>query len=661
MARSSKRHNGDRKRRCKPAVVSLVSMPFKDLRHPPIQLGILQQALLREGISCTTHSLELVFMEHIRVGTRHDVEPLQIDDYQDVAHKDYVVQLGDWIFKVPPYAATSPADDEYLAYVKGEGTTEKAIANALRMKELVPGFLHAAAREILDAGPRIVGFSTVFQQNVASLVLAKILKEIDPSLIIVFGGDNCDGVMGAALHQSFPWIDLVVRGEGERVLVEIAKDVIAGSAVRPHPGMCYRADGQSIAVPPESRPTLPITEVPAPRYDEYFERLERSSIRNELMPDIAILFESSRGCWWGAKSHCTFCGLNAATMMFRSKSADRVVDEIVNLSARHKILKFVAVDDIIDVAHIRDLLPLLRDTGCDFDIYYETKSNLTKEQLRLFYAAGVRQIQPGIESLSTPILRLMRKGVSALQNIRLLKWCAELGIVPDWNLLCGFPGEPPEEYERMAEVIPALVHLEAPNFTPVQIQRFSPYFERPNEFGLELMGPMPYYKYLYDVSPQALADIAYDYEHRYCDDREPTEYTKAAKAAVDAWKKANKTSFGTLTYRRGPRFLTIHDRRSGFEPADYDFDEIEARIYLAIDAGASAETVHKELRDSDPDAPDVDEIQAFLEELTDLRLVYSEENRFLGLAIGPVASAAFSEVRRDASPVAQHAAAPAVA
>jgi hypothetical protein len=496
-------------------------MPFKDLRHPPIQLGILQQALSHAGIPCSTHSLELAFMEHIRAETAGDVEPMTIEDYQDVAHKDYVVQLGDWIFKVQPYADPSPADDEYLAYIRSEGSKEKAIANAVRMKALVPDFLQAAAREILGMRPRIVGFSTVFQQNVASLVLAKILKTTDPSLIIVFGGDNCDGVMGAALHEAFPWVDVVVRGEGERILVELAKDVIAGVPIRSHAGLCHRVDGRSVAIPLEERPTVPIDDVPSPRYDEYFERLERS-------------------------------------------------------------------------------LPRLRDTGCDFDIYYETKANLTKDQLRAFHAGGVRQIQPGIESLSTPILRLMRKGISALQNIRLLKWCAEIGIVPDWNLLCGFPGEPPEEYTRMAKIIPSLVHLEAPNFTPVQIQRFSPYFERPQEFGLELVGPMPYYRYLYDVSPQILAGIAYDYEHRYADGRDPSQYTEVAKAAVEEWQKVNRNSFGTLTYRRGPGFLTVHDRRSGFEPADYDFDETEARIYLAIDAGASAESVHRELRTSSP-------------------------------------------------------------
>ena len=111
-------------------------------------------------------------------------------------------------------------DDEYLDYARSQ-ISEEAVVTAVKMKRFVPEFLTAAADELLAGKPRIVGFSTVFQQNVASLVLAKILKARDPSLTIVFGGGNCDGPMGAALHECFPWIDVVVRGEGERVFPEV--------------------------------------------------------------------------------------------------------------------------------------------------------------------------------------------------------------------------------------------------------------------------------------------------------------------------------------------------------------------------------------------------------------------------------------------------------
>jgi ribosomal peptide maturation radical SAM protein 1 len=619
-------------------------MPFKELRHPPIQLGILERCLECASITARSHSLELAFMEHLRAATAEaaEGERLSITQYQDVAHRDFVVHLGEWIFKVPPYADPTPEDDEYLAYVRASGIPEHAVTAAVRMKALVPEFLEAAANELLAGAPRVVGFSTVFQQNVPSLVLAKILKAKDPSLTIVFGGDNCDGPMGAALHECFPWVDVVVRGEGERVLVEVVTDVLAGRPIRPQPGLCYRVEGRSVAVPMEGSPQLPIAEVPSPTYDEYFERLARSPLRAELYPDVAILFESSRGCWWGAKQHCTFCGLNAATMMFRSKPAARVAKEILDLAARYKILKFVAVDDIIDLKHIRELMPLLKESGYDIELFYETKANLTKEQVRAFQSAGVIDIQPGIESLSTPILRLMRKGVTALQNLRLLKWCAEIGVSAMWNLLYGFPGESPEEYERMTELIPSIVHLEAPNFSHVQVQRFSPYFERAAEFGIQITGPMPYYQSLYPIAPDLLANIAYDFDHRYDDGRDPESYTQGLRKAVERWREANKRSFGSLRYRRGPGFLVVHDRRPGLESADYRFDGPEAKIYLACDAGATPAELCAQLAADGDDPLDADEIKEFLDELVAARLMYREENRYLALAIATSGAAANS-------------------
>src|SRR4030095_5227998 len=109
------------------------------------------------------------------------------------------------------------------------------------------------------------------------------------------------------------------------------------------------------------------------------------------------------------------------------------------------------------------------------ELFYEVKANLNKEQLSLLRAAGITAIQPGIESLSDIVLQIMRKGVSALQNIRLLKWCRQLGISPHWNLIWGFPDEPPAEYQRMAELVPLITHLTPPvGSSKIQIHRFSP-------------------------------------------------------------------------------------------------------------------------------------------------------------------------------------------
>ena len=103
------------------------------------------------------------------------------------------------------------------------------------------------------------------------------------------------------------------------------------------------------------------------------------------------------------------------------------------------------VDNILDFRYFDTLIPRLAGSPLKLDLFYALKANLRKDQLRALRDAGISKIQPGIESLSDDVLRRMRKGETALQNIQLLKWCRELGLKTAWNLIWWFPGEPAEE------------------------------------------------------------------------------------------------------------------------------------------------------------------------------------------------------------------------
>ena len=220
---------------------------------------------------------------------------------------------------------------------------------------------------------------------------------------------------------------------------------------------------EQVTVTAPTPPADQLDDLPAPDYDEYFQRAEdlgvlpRTGLRNVWLP-----IETGRGCWWGAKHHCTFCGLNGATMRFRSKSAERVLNELAEQARRYRSFHFEAVDNIVDMAYFTKLFPVLADRETGYEIFYEVKANLSREQLRLMAQAGVTHIQPGIESLSSNVLRLMRKGVRASQNVNLLRWAHYYGINVDWNLLWGFPGETEQDYADQAAVIPHLRHLPPP-------------------------------------------------------------------------------------------------------------------------------------------------------------------------------------------------------
>jgi len=616
------------------STVILVALPWHALHVPSIQLGTLCAILGQAGIATEVRSLNLAFMEHCLAATegRPEIERITVADYATVGEEHSPRGLGDWIFAVPPFRQDPEHDAQYLAYLRQLRVPETVLAKALRLRELVPSFLERCVTEILASEARLIGFTTTFSQNVPSLVLAKLLKQRDPDVTIVFGGGNCDGPMGAALHSAFPWVDVVVRGEAERVVPGLVRGLLSGGRVQPAPGLCYRDGDRQVVVPQQPAEPVPMDEVPAPIMDEYFERLEKTRFAAEILNTVTIPFETSRGCWWGAKSHCTFCGLNGTSMAFRSKSPGRVVDELTALARRHGRLEFTSVDTILDLEYLRELMPRLREAGHDLSIYYEVKSNLRREQVRLLREAGVKFLQPGIESLSTPILRLMRKGVTAFQNIRLLKWCAEYGVQVSWNILYGFPGEPKEEYARMAQAVPSLVHLWPPALCRLGLHRFSPYHQRPAEFGLENLGPLPWYRLVYPIDGETLAGLAYNFDFRHTDGRDPETYIGPLRTAIEAWESGQSQAHRALRYRRGPGFLVVQDRRPGLT-ADYSFDDDEARLYLACEDGATPAEAWATLQASGPTDVDVDDVRTFLDELVSSRLVYEEHGRYLALAL----------------------------
>lgn len=614
----------------------LVAMPWEYLASPSIQLGILQQVLDNAGIRTEVRSLKLAFTEHCVTATAGRPQDEQIGpaDYHTVAITHYGLGLGDWIFAVPPFRDDPAGDDEYVAYLRRTDVPEPEIAKALTMRSLVPAFLERCADDLLAASPRVVGFTSALSQNVPSLVLAKIVKGRDPSVKIVLGGANCDGPMGAALHRAFPWVDVVVRGEAERLLPLLVRDLLAGGRVTPRPGLCYRDGERSVAVEQVAGAVVPMDDVPTPIFDEYFERLEKMSFSADVLPNVRLPYESSRGCWWGAKSHCTFCGLNGTSMAFRSKSPGRVVEELARLATRYRRVSFQVVDNIMDMRYLGELLPRLRDSAYDFRLFYEIKANLKREHVRLLREAGVDHIQPGIESFSNPILKLMRKGVTAFQNVRLLKWCAEYGVRVNWAVIYGCPGEPPGEYARMAEAMPSLTHLEPPlQLVRLVLDRFSPYHERPEEFGLEVVSPLPYYRLIYPTDEATLTQLAYSFEYRYRDGRDPETYVEPLRRVIATWQATREAGYRSLRYRRGPDFLVVRDRRPTVEPADYTLSESEARIYLACEDGASVAQVCEALPAATRKEVSADDVRAFLDELVASRLMYHEEGRYLALAL----------------------------
>ncbi len=406
------------------------------------------------------------------------------------------------------------------------------------------------------------------------------------------------------------------------------KRLSAGVPAAGIPGIVTRCDGRSVPAAAPDR-IRDLDRLPDPDYDDYFAALRRSSLGASVKP--ALLIESGRGCWWGMKSHCTFCGLNGSTLAFRAKSAERVYAELERQRRRYGVGNFLAVDNIMSYDYFRTLLPMLKERNPGITLFYEVKANLKRAHVEMLRDAGVRSIQPGIESLNSNVLRLMRKGVTALQNVQLLRLCREYGVELAWNLLYGFPGESPEDYTATAGLVDALDHLRPPGAVArIRLDRFSPHFDRPEEFGIVGIRPFAIYGHIYQLPAESIANVAYFFEFEYADGRRPAEYAEPALAKVREWK-ARRGGDLIKSYGTRPE-LTLVDTRAGRERIDFPLNGLQREIYDFCDEIRSRADIE---RFADERAGRPVSAGALLEQFLEHRLMLHEGNQYLSLAVDP--------------------------
>lgn len=608
-------------------------MPFGPVLWPSLGLSLLKAGLGREGIAAEIRYFTLTFASMI--GERA---------YSKIAMSGTltVVELaGEWIFSHALFDQ-SPGDvrryvDEVLVGRAGSrGSPARIPAGVvdliLKTRGRVGGFLDRCVEDVVAARPRIVGFTSVFQQHLASLALARRLKAALPEVPIVFGGANLEGMMGVETARRFPFVDAVVSGEGDLVFPELVRRTLAGESLAGLQGVRARegtADDGAAERPANAPIVRAMDDLPYPDYDDYLRQFRRTRLARSWIPNSPL--ETSRGCWWGERSHCTFCGLNGATLTFRSKSAPRALAELEWLGRRYPGHHLQVVDNILDLAYFKTLLPMLAERKLRLSVFFETKSNLKKDQVSLLARAGVRHIQPGIESFSDPVLKLMRKGVSALHNIQLLKWCKQFGVTPYWNLLWGFPGEPEAEYERMAELAPLLMHLEAPvGAFGVRLDRFSPNHTHAEAMGFTHVRPLPAYHAIYPFPTETVSNLAYYFFSDYAEHRSPARHTEALLREIGRWRRVHRRSdlfFADIDGR-----LVIWDLRPGSPRALTVLDGPDRELYLACD-GVTEFGRLAPPTEGGAESTATGRIEERLRALVSSRLMLQDGSRYLSLAI----------------------------
>lgn len=606
------------------ARVALVNMPFSYSKYPSIQLGTLSALLKSQGIPVDCHHLNVRFAHLIGV-------PL----HEIICEKRAL--FGEWLFSFLLFR-DNPKRAEYPRLFKPvfEQIAQQSGRPIGYFEELAtriaPQFLTHMLTAVDWGRYALIGFTSTFDQNVASLTMAKLIKDLYPHVTIVFGGANYDSEMGLEYFRAFPFIDHVVVGEGEEILPRLVRYVLDGTTGALPPGVTARR-GSDILFTPNRTLYSDFSKAGPPDYDDYYQLLAELGQSAQGF-DRILLYEASRGCWWGEKHHCTFCGLNAQSMAFRSKSPKQATEEMAYLSERYDTARFRLVDNIIDMKYVDELFGKFASDYCDLDVFIETKSNLRKSQIRTLAAGGVKCMQPGLESLSLSQLKAMDKGVTPMQNILCLKWSAYYRVAVSWNILLGFPGETSDDYLRQIDLISSLVHLQPPEAAGrFWLERFSPYFTRPHDYGLRITGPGMAYEYVYDARQLDMNKIAYDFEYELDQWQVDPRIYQDLINAVERWRQMHQSSNRPfLYYSKAPRYVTVYDGRNLQVPMRQRYDGLAASVIeVCNEAAKGLEQIRAAV--AEHTAGSESALVPILNDLTNKRILYEERGKYFTLAL----------------------------
>ncbi len=583
----------------------LVSLPWAQPDNVSIQLGSLKAYAARSGVD---------------VRARHYYKDLVAYLPADVLWALRDGNAGEFLSVALLHPEQADAARAELARVVGD---------LIGVEELLTrfdAFLGDCLDDIVatvDPGRTVVGMTTSIQQIVTALLVAGRLKRRVPGCRIVLGGAIMTKPVATGLLARADDVDVIVYGEGEEALTRLlAVDAWDDTErIAPIPNLVYRRDGRVVASPHTEMARL--GEVPVPDYDEYFTESLRPGEVN-ILPKLAV--ETSRGCFF---DKCEFCNLNSQWIArYRAKTDDQVYDEIRTQVARYRSTRLLFVDT--NVANRRHLFRRMADDPIDYHGWAEVSGHLKRRTFLAMRDAGITDIQVGIESFATSMLDKYRKGVTAMRNMEMLKWCAELDVELFYNIILDFPDEAAGDREENVRGMRFAKHFAPPAFARFILALDSPYERRLRSHGgtdLPIEIPEAIRRMLPEDAVDVLGRLLLTFVGVRPAHPDP-DAGREAEAFAEEWRRRfalNRRRPG-LTVRRGDGFavVTAHD---GERQSHVVLHDDAAAVYLACMTESLAT---EELARAT--GLGRDELEPLLDGLERAGILYSADGRHLALA-----------------------------
>src|SRR6202007_1238967 len=317
-----------------------------------------------------------------------------------------------------------------------------------------------------------------------TIEIARAVKAWNPDFPIILGGWHPSLLPKQTLEA--PYIDIVVRGPGEKLLLEVVQHLENRAPLDLIPGIGFKRNGKLIFT--TERPLRPIVDLPPKAYQlADFDAYQRSGGRRWAM------YVSSLACPFNC-AYCTNAGVYGRK--WNALPPEQFVEETIDLTARYGLEMLWIVDDnfLVDLDRARGIAEGLVRANSHYRWSIQATTNLTSrlsaEDLKLLQRAGLHQICQGVDSGSTTILKAMHKDWQDFESIyESAARCLAAGIRPSFNIIFAFPGEGKKERREtinfMMDMCRRLPGTEfwTNIFTPYP---GSPIFERTAELGIEV-------------------------------------------------------------------------------------------------------------------------------------------------------------------------------
>jgi radical SAM superfamily enzyme YgiQ (UPF0313 family) len=330
--------------------------------------------------------------------------------------------------------------------------------------------------------PDVVGISCFTLGRTNALRLATEARQALPEARIVMGGPHATFFPEHMLAN--PAVDVVVLGEGEETIVELAARFEEDGGLADIPGLALRSTDGVFRTPPRERST-DLDHLAFPAYDAFdLARYKSPEIPEQYRALTGTHLLSSRGCPF----HCGFCSVNR---FFEGRWARRsprnVADEIERLIEDRHVRHLYFSDDLftLDRQRVLDLCREIIVRKLHFVWMAETRVDLVDEELLgWMYRAGCYRIYYGVESGSPRVLKAAGKGFTVEQVRRAFVMTHEAGMEPCCFLMVGNPGENPETIGETVELIHAIRPATMPILGINTLLPASSQYDRAKEAGL---------------------------------------------------------------------------------------------------------------------------------------------------------------------------------